>query len=42
MKDIHEQWIQHGTSKDYINYVKRANISGFNKDADSMIDQGVV
>ena len=42
MKDIHEQCIQHGTSKDYINYVKGANISGFIKVADSMIDQGVV
>ena len=42
MKDIHEQCIQHGTSKDYINYVKGANIAGFIKVADSMIDQGVV
>ena len=42
MKDIHQQCIQYGTDNDYINYVKGANIAGFIKVADSMIDQGVV
>jgi len=42
MKDIHKQCIQYGTTDNYINYVKGANIAGFIKVADSMIDQGVV
>ena len=42
MKDIHQQCIQYGTENGYINYVKGANIAGFIKVADSMIDQGVV
>ena len=42
MKDIHSQCIEHGKEGDFINYVKGANIAGFIKVADSMIDQGVV
>ena len=44
MKDIHSQCIQHGRDKtnDYVDYVKGANIAGFIKVADSMLDQGVV
>ncbi|MFQ6612248.1 MAG: NADP-specific glutamate dehydrogenase [Fidelibacterota bacterium] len=42
MKNIHTACIQHGTEKDYINYVKGANIAGFIKVADAMLDQGVV
>ena len=42
MKDIHEQCVKYGTEGDYINYVKGANIAGFIKIADSMLDQGVV
>ena len=42
MKDIHSQCIEHGTEGNFINYVKGANIAGFIKVADSMIDQGVV
>ena len=42
MKDIHQQCIQYGTDNGYVNYVKGANIAGFIKVADSMIDQGVV
>ncbi len=42
MKDIHEQCVKYGTDDNYINYVKGANIAGFMKVADSMIDQGVV
>ena len=42
MKSIHSQCIQHGKSKNKINYVKGANIAGFIKVADAMIDQGIV
>ena len=42
MNNIHENCLKYGTEKDgYINYVKGANIAGFIKVADSMIDQGV-
>ena len=42
MKDIHSQCIQYGREDDYVDYVKGANIAGFIKVADSMLDQGVV
>ncbi|MDP6878156.1 MAG: glutamate dehydrogenase, partial [Candidatus Marinimicrobia bacterium] len=43
MKDIHSQCTQYGSEgNDYVNYVKGANIGGFIKVADAMIDQGVV
>jgi len=43
MLSIHEQCVKYGTEQDgYIDYVKGANIAGFVKVADSMIDQGVV
>jgi len=42
MKNIHSQCIEYGSDNDYVNYVKGANIAGFIKVADSMIDQGVV
>ncbi len=43
MKKIHENCVKYGKEKDgYINYVKGANIAGFVKVADAMIDQGVV
>jgi glutamate dehydrogenase (NADP+) len=43
MLSIHEQCVKYGTEEDgYIDYVKGANIAGFVKVADSMIDQGVV
>ena len=42
MKDIHSQCTEYGKEGDFINYVKGANIAGFIKVADSMIDQGVV
>jgi glutamate dehydrogenase (NADP+) len=32
----------HGTENGSVNYVKGANIAGFIKIADSMLDQGVV
>ncbi|MDD3643867.1 MAG: NADP-specific glutamate dehydrogenase [Candidatus Krumholzibacteria bacterium] len=43
MKAIHEQCVEYGKeSKDYVDYVKGANIAGFIKVADAMMDQGVV
>ena len=43
MLSIQEQCVKYGTEQDgYIDYVKGANIAGFVKVADSMIDQGVV
>ena len=43
MKSIHEACIKYGTQPDgYINYVNGANIAGFIKVADAMLDQGVV
>ena len=42
MKAIHEQCVQYGTDCDWVNYVNGANIAGFVKVADAMLDQGVV
>ncbi len=42
MKAVHEQCVQYGTQGNYINYVDGANIGGFVKVADAMLDQGVV
>ncbi len=42
MKSIHTSCVQYGRDGDYIDYVKGANIAGFVKVADSMLDQGVV
>ena len=42
MKNIHSQCVKYGKSGDSVNYVKGANIAGFIKVADSMLDQGVV
>ena len=42
MKSIHQQCVTHGKENDYINYIRGANIAGFIKVADSMLDQGVV
>ena len=42
MKNIHSQCVEYGTQNDFTNYVKGANIAGFIKVADSMLDQGVV
>ena len=42
MNDIHSQCVEHGKEGDFVNYVKGANIAGFFKVADAMIDQGVV
>ena len=43
MKDIHEACLKYGTEEDgYINYVKGANIAGFLKVANSMMEQVLV
>ena len=43
MCDIHEACVQYGKESDgYINYVKGANIAGFLKVANAMLDQGVI
>lgn len=43
MHSIHEQCVKYGTeSNGYINYVKGANIAGFMKVAQAMLEQGVV
>ncbi len=43
MKNIHVQCVMHGTQRSgYINYINGANIAGFIRVADAMLDQGVV
>ena len=43
MKDIHSQCVDFGKDENgYVDYVKGANIAGFVKVADAMIDQGIV
>jgi len=42
MKNIHGACLDYGKEKERVNYVKGANIAGFIKVADAMIDQGVV
>jgi glutamate dehydrogenase (NADP+) len=42
MVNIHEACVRFGKEGDYVNYVKGANVAGFVKVADAMLDQGVV
>jgi len=42
MISIHEACVKYGTENGYTDYVKGANIAGFIKVADSMLDQGLV
>jgi len=42
MKDIHSSCVEYGTEGEYVDYVKGANIAGFVKVADAMLDQGLV
>lgn len=43
MRNIHAACVKYGKEDDgYVNYVKGANIAGFIKVADSMLDQGLV
>ncbi|MDP6629217.1 MAG: NADP-specific glutamate dehydrogenase [Candidatus Marinimicrobia bacterium] len=42
MESIHSSCVDHGSSDGFNDYVKGANIAGFIKVADAMMDQGVV
>ena len=42
MKSIHQTCVRYGKEGDFINYVKGANIGGFVKVADAMVDQGTL
>jgi glutamate dehydrogenase (NADP+) len=42
MRPIHEQCVQYGKDGDFVNYVNGANIAGFVKVADAMLDQGIL
>jgi len=42
MINIHKNCVKYGKEGDYVNYVNGANIAGFVKVADAMIDQGIV
>ena len=43
MKNIHKSCVEYGQEDNgYINYVKGANIAGFFKVANSMIDEGII
>ncbi len=42
MTEIHATCVRHGRDGDFVNYVDGANVGGFIKVADSMLDQGLV
>jgi glutamate dehydrogenase/leucine dehydrogenase len=42
MSSIHSQCVEHGETGNLTNYVRGANIAGFIKVADAMLDQGLV
>ena len=42
MEKIHTTCVKHGTQRGFVNYVDGANIGGFVRVADSMVDQGVI
>ncbi|RKY47935.1 MAG: NADP-specific glutamate dehydrogenase [Candidatus Neomarinimicrobiota bacterium] len=42
IRNIHATCVKYGKKGDYVDYVRGANIGGFIKVADAMIDQGVV
>jgi glutamate dehydrogenase (NADP+) len=42
MKAIHNQCVRFGEQSGWVNYVDGANIAGFNKVAEAMLDQGLV
>jgi glutamate dehydrogenase/leucine dehydrogenase len=42
MKSIHSSCVKYGKEGDFINYVNGANIAGFVKVADAMLDQGLI
>lgn len=42
MTDIHEKCVKFGSEGDTTDYVKGANVAGFKRVADAMLDQGIV
>ena len=42
MRSIHENCVLYGKSGDAIDYVQGANVAGFVKVADAMLQQGIV
>lgn len=42
MKNIHKKCVKYGASEENVNYLRGANIAGFIKVADAMLQQGVV
>jgi len=42
MSAIHQQCVQYGENKGFVNYVEGANVGGFRKVAEAMLDQGLV
>jgi glutamate dehydrogenase (NADP+) len=42
MRSIHATCVEHGKEKGVVNYVRGANVAGFIKVADAMLDQGIV
>ena len=42
MKNIHENCIAHGQTKENVDYVKGANVAGFKRIAEAMLAQGIV
>ena len=42
MKAIHNQCVRFGNKNGFINYMDGANLAGFHKVAEAMLDQGVV
>ena len=42
MSQIHQSCVKYGKEDNFVNYVRGANIAGFVKIADAMIDQGLV
>jgi len=42
MQSIHEACVKAGDEGDRINYVKGANIAGFLKVAQAMLEQGII
>jgi glutamate dehydrogenase/leucine dehydrogenase len=42
MKNIHDSCVKYGKEEKFINYVNGANIAGFVKVADTMLDHGLI
>jgi len=43
MQEIHHSCVEYGKTEDgFVDYVKGANVAGFLKVANSMLDQGVI